>query len=324
MSTRIGVIRGGVSDEYPISLKTGATILKALQEEGYDTIDILLDKDGILHIKGLPATIEQLHPQVDMVWNALHGRFGEDGKLQQLLDAAHIPYTGSKALASAIGSNKQVAKEHARSIGLEIPPAILINPEEENDSVTSITQRIYRSMAPPWVVKPLTGGSSIRTYLVRTPLELAQVVGDAIERGELFIVEQYIYGRETSVSVIDGFRGENHYVLPVVEVEKPGNSIYSHEMRYGGNHQAKVGGSLSAIEKEKLSKCAREIHKILGAEDFSQSEFILSPRGKVYFIEIDTNPGLTETSHLPLSLAHVGSSMRDLVRHIVGRKLGRG
>ncbi|HSE56881.1 MAG TPA: hypothetical protein VLB02_02240 [Candidatus Paceibacterota bacterium] len=323
MSHRIGVIRGGTSSEYPISLKTGAAVLNALREEGYEAIDILLDKDGILHIKGIPATLEQLPHHVDLAWNALHGHFGEDGKLQQLLEATGVPYTGSRALASAMGANKAVAKETARSLGLQVPPSLLVNPAEESDSVAAITQRIYRTMAPPWVVKPLSGGSSINTYLVHTPLELSQIVDEAMLRGELFLVEQYIYGREANVSIIDGFRGQEHYGAPVVEVQKPGRGIFTHEMKYGGSEpQARVGGSFRADERDVLSRHAKAMHELLGAEDVSQSEFIINPYGKIYFLEIDTNPALTDTSLLPLSLQSVGSSLRELIAHIVKRRLG--
>ncbi len=322
MSHRIGVIRGGTSSEYPISLKTGAAVLNALREEGYEAIDVLLDKDGILHIKGIPATLNDLSHHIDLAWNALHGHFGEDGKLQQLLDATGVPYTGSRPLASALGTNKQLAKETAKSLGLEVPPALLVNPAEESDSVAAITQRIYRTMAPPWVIKPLSGGSSIHTYLVHTPLELSQIVEDAMSRGELFLVEQYIYGREASVSVIDGFRGQEQYVTPVVEVQKPNRSLFTHEMKYGETPQARIGGSFRSDERDVLSRYAKEMHQALGAEDLSQSEFIINPHGKIYFIEVDMNPGLTDTSLLPFSLQSVGSNLREVIAHIAKRRLG--
>ncbi len=323
MSYRIGVIRGGVSDEYPISLKTGATILQALREEGYDTIDILLDKDGMLHIKGIPATVADLHGKVDVVWNALHGNFGEDGKFQQLFDGAGILYTGSGALASAFAHNKELAKERARALELYTPQTLLINPAEESDSIAEIASRIYRTMSPPWVVKPLTGGASINTFVVHTALELAQVIDDAMARGELFLIEQYIYGREASVGVIDGFRGQDHYIAPVVEIKKPSRSILTHDRRMSDDPVFAIGGSFRSDERDMLARSALALHQALGASDFSQSEFIIDPRGKIYFLETDTNPILTENSPLPFSLRSVGSGMRELVSHVIGKKTGK-
>jgi D-alanine-D-alanine ligase len=146
---RIGILRGGISPEYTISLKTGGAVQQALHEAGFEAIDMLLDKEGVLHIKGIPADLEKAQSSVDYIWNALHGEFGEDGQIQQLLDGYNIPYSGSGVVASAQAFNKKVAKERAESLGIKTPASILVMPEG-GESVSEITSRIYKTMAPPW------------------------------------------------------------------------------------------------------------------------------------------------------------------------------
>lgn len=160
---RIGIIRGGISGAYDLSLKTGGAVAQALQEAGFEAIDMLLDKEGVLHIKGVPADMEKAQASVDYVWNALHGEFGEDGGLQKLLDSYGLPYSGSGVISSALAFNKNTAKEYAQNLGIKTPVSMLLMPEE-GESVSEMTARIYKTMAPPWVVKPLYGSGSVKTF----------------------------------------------------------------------------------------------------------------------------------------------------------------
>ena len=204
---RIGILRGGISPEYSISLKTGGAVMEALHEAGFEAIDMLLDKEGVLHIKGIPSNLEKAQSAVDYIWNALHGEFGEDGKLQQVLDQYGISYSGSGVSASAQAFNKNVAKERAESLGIKTPKSILVMPDG-SESVAEVTNRIYKTMAPPWVVKPLSGGSSVNTFFALTPLDLSQVVEEAISHEQPLLIEQHISGTEVVVGVIDEFRNK--------------------------------------------------------------------------------------------------------------------
>ena len=317
---RVGIIRGGVSPEYHISLQTGAEVKRALAEAGCEAIDMLLDKEGVLHIKGVPVDITEVKDHVDIVWNALHGTFGEDGQLAQILDMHGIPYVGSDPSVSAQVFNKAHTKDIARSLGINTPQSLLIMPEG-GESVSEITQRIYKTMAPPWVVKPLVGGGSVRTYFAFTPLELAHFVDEAIAHTEAFLVEQYIYGKEASVGVIDRFRESDEYVLPVVEVTSPQRGILDHDKRSDRDAvYAVAGGTLRADEKERLAAHARELHKALGVKDYSQSEFIVDARGKIWFLETDTHPHLTPQSPFLVALDAVGARLQDFVKSIIERK----
>lgn len=315
---RIGILRGGPGDEYFLSLESGARIMKALRDEGYDVLDMLIDREGILHIKGIPASLEQARSEVDVVWNALHGETGEYGKVQRMLDELGIRYTGAGADASLLTANKLLAKDHARKLGLKTPDAVLVLPEG-SESVSAITQNIYKRMAPPWVLKPLVGGASLNTYFAFTPLELAQFVDECVTHSQPFIAEQYIAGREASVGVIDGFRGQDQYVLPVVELKSPTRGILTHEMRTTDEH-AVVGGGFRSDEREQLSRLAKDLHREFGINDYSQSEFIVDKYGKIWYIETDTIPHMGEHNAFVKALKHVGSSVGEFVKSIIGRK----
>lgn len=315
---RIGIIRGGVSEEYDISLKTGANVQRALREAGLEAVDMLLDKDGVLHIKGIPADLETAKQQVDLVWNGLHGTFGEDGQLQRLLEEYGIPYVGSAADAAHMAFDKQAAKEQAKQLGIDTPPSILVIPEG-NESVSAVTQRIYKTMAPPWVLKPLAGGGSVRNYFAFTPLELAQFVEESIMEGQPFLAEQYIYGREAAVGVIDNFRHQEPYVLPVVEVRSPVRGTLSNEIRNSEEDYARLNGGFTKTERDTVSELAKRLHQHFGAKDFSQSEFIVDSRGKPWFIELDTHPHMTNNAPFLVALEAVGASLQEFVKSIIER-----
>ena len=315
---RIGILRGGVSEEYDLSLKTGANVQRALHDAGLEAVDMLLDKDGVLHIKGIPADLETAKDQVDMVWNALHGSFGEDGQMQQLFDQYDIPYTGSTADVAQLAFDKQKAKEQAKALGIDTPPSILVIPEG-NESVSEVTQRIYKTMAPPWVVKPLTGGGSVRTYFAFTPLELATFVEESISDKQPFLAEQYISGREAAVGVINHFRSQDPYVLPVVEVQSPSRGTLTNETRNSQDQYARLHGGFTADERSVLAELAKKLHVHFGAKDYSQSEFIVDKRGKPWFIELDTHPHLTDNSPFLTALEAVGVSLQEFVKSVVGK-----
>ncbi len=316
---RVGILRGGVSPEYSISLKTGANVQCALHDAGLEAVDMLLDKEGVLHIKGIPTDLDSAKDHVDVVWNALHGHFGEDGQVQALLDQYGIPYTGAESESAQRAYNKQAAKEEVAALGINTPVSILIIPEG-GESVSEVSQRIYKTMAPPWVLKPLSGGGSVRTFFAFTPLELSQFVDECISNAEPFIAEQYIYGREAAVGVIDGFRDEAQYVLPVVEVQSASRGTLEHAVRNGDEDYARLHGGFTAGERGVLAELAKKLHVHFGAKDYSQAEFIVDNRGKPWFIELDTHPHLTKNAPFLIALESVGATLQEFVKNIIEKK----
>lgn len=284
----VGVLRGGPSSEYDISLRTGQAVLQHLPEE-FERRDILLTKDGTWHIDGIETTPQKLHGVVDVLFNALHGQYGEDGKVQQTLERLKIPYTGSRPFGSALAMNKVLAKEHFRAQGVRTPHAVIL----EDGGAEELSQMIFKKMSPPWVVKPASAGSSAGVTVLKLLKDLPDAIHKAREHGDQVLVEEYIRGKEATAAVIDDFRGQKHYTLI-----------------------PESAGMLSSIEKKALQDIALHIHKTLGLRHYSDTDFVISPRG-VYILETNSQPALTPESLLPKALHAIGSSYPEFLRHVI-------
>lgn len=342
-TTRVGVLRGGPSDEYEVSLKSGAAVLAALTHERftdrYAVRDILIARDGTWHISGVPIEPQRAFAQADVFVNALHGTYGEDGKLQAILDNHGVAYTGSRALASAVGMNKALTKKVFKQHGIKTPSHILVedlDPAELDEIMISrIARRILGVFPLPAVVKPATSGSSVGISIVHSIGDLEPALREALRYCDpehtLVIIEEFIAGREATVGVIDHFRGERFYALPAVEI-RHGREFFDYEAKYSDVHAVDtagkriaaeeiVPGHFSVKEKAELEQLARDIHAALGLRHYSRSDFIVSPRRGIYALEVNTLPGLTTASLIPKALAAVGSSLPDFLDHIIGLAL---
>ncbi len=312
---RVGVIRGGISDEYDVSLKTGGAVLRNLKAAIYEPVDVLIDRKGIWHMGGIPYTPERILRHLDVVFNALHGYYGEDGKVQTLLDAFRVPYTGSNAIASAMGMHKALAKQVFQMEGLATPYYALVRRGEDT---AQTAHNLFRRFPQPSIIKPVDGGSSVGIAIARSFEEFHRALADHNHRGVEALVEEYHPGREVTCGVIDGFRGECHYALPPVEIiPPPASSFFDYEAKYGGaTRELCPAPSLSDDEKRMVMEMAVRAHKAIGARHYSRSDFIISRRG-IQILEINTLPGLTEHSLIPKSLAAVGCSLSDFLDHVV-------
>ncbi|MEK7644913.1 MAG: D-alanine--D-alanine ligase family protein [Patescibacteria group bacterium] len=327
---RVGVVRGGTSSEYPVSLKTGGSVIKHLPASKYRVHDILITRDGKWHFDGVEKKPEQILKHVDVIFNALHGEFGEDGKIQTLLDTYKAAYTGSGALASAMAMNKVLTKKHlahhaTQHAGSKIKTAVhLVLRKEEIQNISKRAAEIFKTFPHPAVVKPASAGSSIGVSIVSTLKQLEKAIHSAFEHGDTVLIEEYIAGKEATCGVIDHFRGEKHYVLPPVEIRKGGASaFFDYEAKYGGASEEICPGNFTAAESAEIQRMAREVHRSLGLKHYSRSDFIVHPRRGVYFLEVNTLPGLTEHSLFPRAMQAVGSGLTELVEHLVGLARGK-
>lgn len=319
--SRVGVLRGGPSSEYEVSLQTGASILAHLPEAEYEVKDILIDKSGVWHLRGLPITPDRALRQVDVVVNALHGAYGEDGTVQKILHAHKVPYTGSDALGSAIGMNKLLTKKQAVRAGLTTAEHFLLDalPESSHQMAEA-----FRAMAPPLVVKPIDSGSSVGVSVVRTFDSFEEALRNAFAHSSKVLVEQFIFGREATAGVIEGFRNERIYALPPIEIIPPKETgFFNLEVKYNGATEEICPGNFSYAEKQLLQEAAKTIHEAIGLRHYSRSDFIVTPRGKVYFLEVNTLPGLTAESLLPKSLAAVGCPFPEFLRHLISLAIAK-
>lgn len=316
---RVGVLRGGTGHEYKVSLATGAEVLRNLSADRYRSRDLLIDRQGNWFMDGLTVEPASLSRQLDIVFNALHGWYGEDGQVQNLLDQLHVPYTGSGHLASALGMNKILQKEHFRGAGLAVPRAVVI---ESGDDLGEATGYIFQKISPPWIVKPAKGGSSVGISLVRQVLQLATALAEAFRWDNQVLVEEFIAGREISCGVVENFRGQDIYALmPVEIIAPPGKDFYDYESKYDHPDTEIREALISATEKQAVMDAARVAHQVLGLKHYSRTDFIASPRRGIYTLEVNSLPGLTPHSILPHSLAQVGCSRSQFLDHVINLAL---
>ncbi len=316
---RIGVLRGGPSTEHEVSLKTGENVLKFLPEK-YEGVDIVLSKDGQLAVNGSAINIQQLRYFADVVFNGLHGYFGEDGKIQHILQSLKIPHTGSGVLGSAMAMNKVLSREFFSKAGLKIPRAVIVKKEEPAAEAAS---RIFQKMNPLWVVKPASGGSSIGVSIAKDFNGLVSGIEKAFEHGSDAIVEEYIKGKEVTCGIIDDFRGQRHYALPVIEILPPEEKdFFDYEAKYNGKSREICPANFEPAVKREIEEVARQAHKTLSCEGYSRTDMIISPRG-IYLLEVNTLPGLTSESLLPKSASVIGLDFPNLIDHLINLALNR-
>lgn len=294
---KIGVLMGGLSSEREVSLSTGKAILSALLEKGYNAAAIDVGRDAGEQVR---------KAGIEIAFNGLHGKYGEDGAIQGLLEIAGIPCTGSGILASAMGMNKIISKLVFRNAGLLVGPYLVVElrKREALNEVPSI-------MDYPVVVKPSSEGSSVGVTLVYAHEELRPAADLAFQYDQEILVEKYIRGKEVQVGVL-GDRA-----LGAIEIV-PKNVIYDYEAKY------KPGMSdhffPARIDKESYARALEAgltAHRALGCRGYSRVDFIIDDSGAPYILEVNTLPGMTATSLLPDIARGAGISFPDLVEEIL-------
>lgn len=314
--TRVAVLRGGPSSEYHVSLKTGATVLAHLPEKYYG-MDVFIDPEGNWHCQGKREEPHKILMRVDVVWNALHGEYGEDGTVQHLLESHAIPFSGSRRMGAAFSMNKAFSKKLVQEAGMKTPHFKLLR-SEDIQSIKTLAAELYRTFPQPCIVKPAAKGSSIGVSLAQTTDELVAALTAAFSISDTVIVEEFIEGREAMCGIVEGFRDTLHYPLLPVEIVSGGSRFLDFETRYGGEAKHRCPGGFTVEEKQELQRLATEIHKVLGLRHYSRSEFIVHPRRGIFFLEADALPDLHEgVSPYLQSLHAVGSSIPHFLDHVL-------
>jgi len=295
---RVAVLKGGLSPEREVSLVSGAACAKALREEGYDVTEIDAGRD-------LGEQLRNARP--DAVFNALHGRWGEDGCVQGVLELLHIPYTHSGVLASALAMHKERAKTVFCAAGIPVVKSLVADRRRASAS---------HLMEPPYVVKPVDQGSSVGVFIIRKgdnrpPGELGS---EKWTLGEDVMVEEYVPGRELTVAVMgDG-------ALAVTEIIASTN-FYDYEAKYAeGGSRHVVPAKIPALAAEEAMRLAERAHSALGCRGVSRTDFRYDDtkgENRVIILEVNTQPGMTPTSLVPEQAAYKGMNFRALVRWIV-------
>jgi D-alanine-D-alanine ligase len=298
--TRVAVLHGGISNEREVSLSTGKQVAAALREAGFEVSLIDVTDD-------LSALLTALTPKPDAVFNALHGRFGEDGAIQGVLDWLGIPYTHSGVRASAMAMNKAAAKAMFVTAGLPVA----------NGTVVPLEDLLAADPIPlPYVIKPVSEGSSVGVEIIRQGDNRRAAVAQAWRFGRTAMVEEFIPGRELTVSVM----GER--ALAVTDIIADAGTFYDYESKYadGGSHHV-----VPAVVHPDIYAHAMDIalraHRVIGCRGATRSDFRYDDTqgepGRLVLLEINTQPGLTPTSLLPEQAAHIGISFPRLCAWMV-------
>jgi D-alanine-D-alanine ligase len=299
-ASRVAVLYGGVSTEREVSLATGVQVIAALRQAGFDVTPVEVGDD-------LGAILAALTPKPDAVFNALHGRFGEDGAIQGVLDWLGVPYTHSGVRASALAMDKVAAKALFSAAGLPVPRGRTID----------ISELAAADPLPlPYVVKPISEGSSVGVEIIRTGDNRRAEVARAWRFGSAALVEEYIPGRELTVGVM-GDRA-----LGVTEILADAGAFYDYESKYAdGGSRHVIPASVHPDTYARAMDVAVAAHRALGCRGATRCDFRYDDTkgepGRLVLLEINTQPGLTPTSLLPEQAAHNGFSFPQLCAWMV-------
>ncbi|MFQ5991014.1 MAG: D-alanine--D-alanine ligase [Nitrospiraceae bacterium] len=302
-TARIGVLMGGRSAEREVSLKSGKTVCRALVGRGYRAVAIDVDAS-------LPQRLRSR--RIEAVYLALHGPGGEDGSIQGLLEMIGMPYTGSGIRASAIAMHKPTAKALLHHHGIPVAPGVVVLARDREKNPRRV---LPKGLTWPLVVKPAGQGSTIGVSIVRQSSEWRAALGRALRYDQEALVESYIPGREIAVSVLGA--ASRPKALPAVEVVAPGG-FYDYAAKYQkGRTRYLCPAPLSTQVGQRVRDLAIRAYQIIGCEGVARVDLRVTPRGVPYLLEVNTIPGMTETSLLPLAAARVGIDYGSLTEQIL-------
>lgn len=341
---KIVVLAGGLSTERDVSFKTGDMVAKALRENGHQVIllDVFMgysdkkeDLTGIfdrseevsVKVSGIPEiapdlakvkasrkdqsdnffgpNVIELCQMSDVVFMALHGENGENGKIQAAFDLFGIRYTGSGYLSSALAMDKEMSKKLFLSAGIPAPKGASMKKADRSDDIAKL------GISFPCVVKPCCGGSSIGVSIAHNADEYKAALDEAFRWEENLIVEEYVKGREFSVGVIEG------KALPIIEIA-PVQGFYDYKNKYkAGSAVETCPAELSEAVTEKMQHYAEQVAQVLGLDTYSRTDFLLDENENIYCLEANTLPGMTPTSLLPQEAQVVGVNFNELCEKLI-------
>lgn len=306
MAVRVVVLYGGDTAEREVSLRTGRGIMEALWAKGYDVVGI-----DFRPTRECLARLVQL--QADVVYIALHGRYGEDGRLQGFLDLLGVPYVGSGVLASALAMDKARTKTLARQAGIRVAPDRVIR-REELDRVTPAA--LAHELGLPLVIKPNREGSTVGLTVAQREEEIGSGLEQAARYDDTILVETFVPGVEVTVGVLGD---EQPVALPVIEIVPRKNFYYDYESKYApGGSEHIIPARITPEAERKVREWAVEAYRLLGCQNYARVDFIVPKDGSdPVLLEVNTLPGMTETSLFPDAARAYGLSYPDMVDRLI-------
>ena len=302
----VAVVLGGPSSEREISLVTGTAIAEALAGKGYNIIKLELEPERL---------VEQLRKLgVKAVFNAVHGMYGEDGRLQSLLEAAGLPYTGSGVLASAVSMDKATTKRMLLAEGIPTPQCLIFSKDDLADKVRC-QEQVLHELGLPAVIKASSQGSSIGVEIVREPEQLVAALDEAASYAGSVLAEKYIAGKELTVAIME--QDGSARALPVIMIEPHSGSYDYHSKYTKGATDYLVPAPLDAELTAKVQQIALKTYKLLGLSGVARVDLMLDANGGGYVLEANTVPGMTATSLVPKAAKAVGIEFPELCELIL-------
>mgnify|MGYP002682389212 CR=1 FL=1 len=310
-------MKGGISSEREVSLLSGAAVSKALTELGHEVLDVDMGPEVVEQLAGLRG-------RVDAAFIVLHGRLGEDGTVQGLLELLGIPYTGSGVMASAVAMDKLMTKRILEAESIPVAEDVAVSAAEiAGSGLAKVASGVALDLGFPCMVKPNCEGSTVGASKASNIEELEKAVVEGLEYDDLLLIERYIEGREMTV----GLLGEGPLVLPVLEVVAS-KGLYDYECKYTkGMTEYIVPAAIDDRLAGELGRLSLRAHHALGCEGFSRVDFMLDEAGGYYCLEVNTIPGMTELSLIPKAAAAAGYSFTQVVEMILATaslKIDRG
>jgi len=307
----IAVLMGGRSLEREISIKSGQHVSNALRKLGHHVIKLDVDQ----------SIVENLTSEkIDLAYIALHGKDGEDGTIQEILEVLGIPYTGPGVYPNVLSFDKIISKQIFESLDIPTPPFSFLNASSFRElGASKLLSHIVKKIGLPLVVKPSAQGSALGIRLVENEEDLADAIISALGYSKKVILEKFISGIELAVSIIGKDKPE---ILPVVEIV-PVNNFFDFESRSRiGETEYFVPARIPEDELNEVKKVALDVHKALKCKNLSRVDIILGEKDrKPYVLELNTSPGMTDTSLLPMAAGEAGMSFNDLVERIINMSL---
>ena len=300
---RVGVFAGGPSNEREISLRSGKAVYDALIQEGIEAVFLDVQDDICDIIK---------NNNIDVAFIALHGRFGEDGSVQKILEDAHIPYTGSGVEASRLALDKVASKQAFRDNGIPTPDYIVF--DRDHFYAEGGIESAYK-IGIPAVVKPQLEGSSIGLSIAKDKNSLKEAIDKAFEYGDKILIEEYVSGRELTVGILDD------EPLPAIEIITR-EGVYDYKAKYN-DPQTKylVPAPLGKEALQKAQALGKRSHTVLGCRSFSRVDMIMDKSGEIFVLEVNTIPGMTERSLLPKAAGAAGVTFNKLCTKFIENAL---
>jgi len=301
---KVLVLMGGTSEEREVSLRSGKAVLDALLSLGYDARAIDYNSFRISEIIDYNA---------DVVFIALHGKNGEDGTVQGLLESLGLNYTGSGVATSVLCIDKVLSKKILSYEGIPSPGFKILSQQDLQDP-DAMLAGLRQNIGIPMVVKAATQGSSIGTFIVRREDDIIKAIKTAFNYSAEVLVEEFIDGQELTVALI----GNNEpQVLPIIEITSS-NEFYDYESKYTqGKCEHIIPARIGEDTRQEIARISRQVYQLMGCQGFSRIDFMLDKNARPYVLEINTIPGMTEMSLVPDAARAAGISFEDLVERII-------